>query len=198
MKEFFLGVWLIGCGPEPKLPIQGLRINGSFGPVSLIVLPPVGPHLYDTAQTAGLNQINGILKMPPTALLHSTLQDLFTGTDGASQNGAFLKRVGDRFLEVYILPCFERVECHGDMPVIRRSNDHGIDVLGEDLAIIQVSSCKAVGALLDSVTTRSIDVADCHNFIGAGIISGIEKPFHALARANYAETQSVVCPKNPG
>src|SRR6185312_4296157 len=123
MKEFFLGVWLIGRGTEPKLPIQGLRINGSFGPVSLIVLPPVGPHLYDTAQASGLNQINGILKMPPTALLHSTLQDLFTGTDGASQNSAFLKRVGDGFLEIHILPCFQSVERHRDMPVIWRSDD---------------------------------------------------------------------------
>ena len=73
-KEFFLVVGLVGRGPKPKLPIERLLVYRLGRPVPLIVLPPVGSYLYHAAQTARLDQIDGISEMRPTALLICLLE----------------------------------------------------------------------------------------------------------------------------
>src|ERR1700678_2835396 len=84
VAKFFWAERLVGGGSEPKLPIERLRVDGLGPPVTVIVLPPVSAHLRDAAQAPSLNQVNRIAKVRPTALLHSTLQNPFAGTYGAS------------------------------------------------------------------------------------------------------------------
>ena len=81
--ELFLAEWLIGSRSQPKLPIERLHVDRFRHPIPLIVLPPIGPHLRDAPKTAALNQVDGITKVSPTALLHATLQNLLAGTNRA-------------------------------------------------------------------------------------------------------------------
>ena len=59
-----------------------------------VVLPPVGPHLGNAAQTAALNQVDRIAKVRPAALLHAALQNLLARTHRVGERGAFFDACG--------------------------------------------------------------------------------------------------------
>ena len=75
--EFFLvAERLIWSGAEPLLPIEGLGVDGLVRRECEVVLPPIGPDLRYAAEATALDEIHGIAKVAPVALLHATLQDL--------------------------------------------------------------------------------------------------------------------------
>ena len=167
MIKFFLAEGLIGSGAEPQLPIECLHVDGFGRPVPLVVLPPIGSHLRDAAETAGLNQIDRIAKVGPTALLHAALQNLLAGTNRAGKCGAFLEGVGDRLFQIDVFAGGQGIDRHANVPVIRRRDEHGIDVVGEHLTIIQVGSRDSVGPFLDGIALRPIDIAHGHDLVRA-------------------------------
>jgi hypothetical protein len=81
--------------------------------------------------------------MSPTALLHAALQNLLARTNRASQRSAFFDCVGDRLFQINVFARREGIDCHSNVPVIRRRDDHRVNVLREDLSIIQVSRRKS-------------------------------------------------------
>jgi len=58
-----------------------------------------------------LNEIDGIAKVAPAALLHAALQDLLAGADRTAEGGAFLNGVGDRLFKIDVFAC-----CRGRRP----------------------------------------------------------------------------------
>ncbi len=158
--ELFFGERLIGSAAEPLLPIEGLGVDGLGRHEELIVLPPVGSDLRDAPEAASLNEIDGVAEVAPAALLHAALQNLFAGAHRALQRNAFLNGVSDRLFQKDVFAGGEGVDGHAHMPVVGRGDDNGVELLLEDFAIIRVSGGDAVGACLDGVAPRRIDVAD--------------------------------------
>src|SRR5205823_5776246 len=98
--ELFLVERLIGSSAQPLLPIQRLNVDGFELPPRPVVLPPIGANLRDTAEAAALNEIHGIAKVAPAALLHAALQDLFARANRARERCALLEGVGDRLFQI--------------------------------------------------------------------------------------------------
>ena len=143
--ELFFADGLIGSAAEPLLPIKDLGIDRSGGHENMIVLPPIGSDLGYAPQASSLNEIDGIAKVAPAALLHAALQDLLAGADCPAEGGAFLNGVGDRFFKIDVFACCQGVDRHAHMPVVGRGDNDGIDRLLEDCAIIHMGGCDAIG-----------------------------------------------------
>src|SRR5712675_2612188 len=102
--ESFCVERLLGSAALPLLPVEGLHVDGleRLRCVCEIVLPPIGADLRNAAEAAALNEIDGVAKVAPTALLHPALQDLLAGADRAGEGGAFLESVGDGLFKIDI------------------------------------------------------------------------------------------------
>ena len=53
------------------------------------------------------------------------------------------------------------------MPVIRRRDDHSIDILVEDFTVVEVRSGLPIRSLLDRLAVRAIDVANSDDLVRA-------------------------------
>ncbi len=84
-----------------------------------IILPPVGAYLGDASEAASLDQIDGITKVSPAALLHAALQNLLAGANRMGERCAFFDRVGDRLFQVDVFAGGQGIDGHANMPVIR-------------------------------------------------------------------------------
>ena len=164
----------------------------------MIVLPPIGSDLGYAPQASSLNEIDGIAKVAPAALLHAALQDLLAGADCPAEGGAFLNGVGDRFFKIDVFACCQGVDRHAHMPVVGRGDNDGIDRLLEDCAIIHMGGCDAIGTLFDGVASRSINIANGDDLVVAEVVGGIEQVAHAAASANYSDAQGVVGAEDSG
>ena len=100
--EFVFAEGLIGSTPEPLLPVERLCVDGLARPGRQIVLPPIGPHLRHAPEAAALNEIDGVAKMAPTALLHAALQYLLAGAYRTRECRALLDDMGDRFFQINV------------------------------------------------------------------------------------------------
>ena len=109
---------------------------------------------------------------------------------------AFLDSVRHRLLKINVFARRQRIHRHAHMPMIRRSNNHRVDLLLQHFAIIHVRSRHAVGAQLYSVASRPIHIAHRHDLVAARLVSRIEQVAHAPARSQHSDTQSVVRPKH--
>ena len=195
---FFLAEGLIGSGSEPELPIERLRVDGLGRPVPVIVLPPIGSHLRDASQTASLDQVHGIAKVSPAALLHAALQNLLAGTNRAGERGAFLDGVGDRLFQVDVFAGRQGIDRHANVPVVGRRDENRIDVLREHLTIIQVGGRDTVGPFLDRIAVRRIDVAHRHDLVRADLVGGIEQVPHPAAGSDDSDANRIVCTQHSG
>ena len=199
--ESFCVEWLLGSAALPLLPIEGLHVDGleRLRCVCEIVLPPIGTDLRDAAEAAALNEIDGIAKVAPTALLHAALQDLFAGADRAGEGGAFLQGVGDGLFEVDVFAGGESVCGHADVPVVGRGDEDGVELLVEDFAIIDVAGGgETVGAQFYGVATRGIDVTDRDDLIVGDFVGGIQQVVHAAAGTEDSDAESVVGAEDSG
>ena len=198
MIEFFIAEGLVGSSAEPKLPIERLLVNGLRRPIPSVVLPPIGSDLGNAAQAAALNEIDGIAEVSPTALLRAALQNLLAGADGAGESGAFFEGVSDGLFQVDVFAGGQGIGCHAHVPVVGRGDEDGIDLLLEHLAVVQVGGGQSVGALLDGIAVRRIDVADGDDLVRTGFIGGIEQATHPAAGADDSDANGVVGAKRPG
>ena len=86
----------------------------------VIVLPPIGSDLGDSAQPAPLNELDGITKVSPAALLHPALQDLFAGAHRLGEGRALFDGVGNGLFQVDIFAGRHCLARDAHMPVVRR------------------------------------------------------------------------------
>ncbi len=173
--ESFCVERLLGSAALPLLPIEGLHVDRleRLRCVGEIVLPPIGANLRNAAEAAALNEINGIAKVAPTALLHAALEDLLAGADGSGEGGAFLESVRDWLFEIDVFAGCDGVDSHADVPVVGRGDEDGVELLVEDFAIIDVGGGgEAVGAQFYGFATRGIDVADRYDLVIGDFVGG--------------------------
>src|SRR5712672_722817 len=192
---------LLGSAALPLLPIEGLHVDRleRLRCVGEIVLPPIGADLRNAAEAAALNEIHGVAKVAPTALLHAALQDLFAGADGAGESGAFLESVRDGLFKIDVLAGCEGVNGHADVPVVWRGDDDGVELLVEDLAIIDMAGGgETVGAQFYGVATGTVDVTDGYDLIVGDFVGGIQQVVHAAAGTEDSDAESFVGAENAG
>ena len=128
--KFFFAERLIGSATEPLLPVESLGVHRLvIADPGEIVLPPVGADLWDAAEAAALDQVDGVAEVAPTALLHAALENLFAGADGLGERGAFFERVGDRFFKVDVFAGGDGRDGHANVPVVGRGNEDGVEFL---------------------------------------------------------------------
>src|SRR3984885_7333239 len=199
--EFLQAEGLVGSGSEPKLPVQGLGVDRLGPPAGfVIVLPPIGSNLGDSAQTTRLNKIDGITKVSPAALLHPTLQDLLAATHRMGEGGAFFDRVGDGLFQVNVFAGSHCVARDAHVPVVRNSDENRVHVLGQHFVIVDMGGSSSTGGpRLHLITAWPIDVAHSHNFVGdAGAVGRIEQGCHPLPGSYDPNVKSVVCSEDFG
>ena len=195
---FFLAEGLIGSGAEPQLPIERLGVDGFGRPVPMIVLPPIGSHLRDASQAAGLDQVHGVAKVGPTALLHAALQNLLAGTHRAGERGAFLDGVGDRLFQINVFAGGQGIDRHANVPVVGRRDEHGIDVGCEHLAIIQMGGRHSVRPFPDRIAVRPVHIAHRHDLVRAELVGGVQQVPHPAAGSNHSDANGIVCTQHSG
>src|SRR6202011_5196952 len=147
-------------------------------------------------EATALNQIDRIAKMTPATLLRAALQNIFARANGTQQGRAFFQRVRDGLFKVNVLAGGKRIDGLAHVPMIGRRNDHRVDLLLKNFAIIHVGGRRAVGAFLDGIAARSVDVAHRDNLISARLVRGVKQAAHASARADHSDAQSVVSAEN--
>ncbi len=196
--EFLFGEWLRRSVAQPLLPVESLCIDWLKVRPRLVVLPPVGADLRNAANASALDEFDGVAKVAPASLLHAALKNALIGTNRVDERRAFFDRVRNWFFEVHVLPGGERGDGHGNVPVIGRADEDSIQLLIEDFAKIHVRSGEALGALLDGVAARSVNIAHCDDLVGevAGSVGSIEQIVHAAAGADDADAQRIVCAEN--
>ncbi len=199
--ESFCAERLVGSAALPLLPIEGLHVDRleRLRCVGEIVLPPIGADLRNAAEAAALNEIDGVAKVAPTALLHPALQDLFAGADRAGEGGAFLQGVGDWLFEIDVFAGRDGVDSHADVPVVGRGDEDGVELLVENFAIIDVGGGgETVGAQFYGVATGTVDVTDGYDLVVGDFVGGVQQVVHAAASADNADAKSVVCAEDSG
>ena len=190
--ELYIAKRLVGRVAEPHLPVECLLVDRFQRAIVVIVLPPVRPHLNDAAETAGLDEIDGVAKVDPTALLHAALQNLLARADGFGQDGTFFQSVRDRLFQIDVFACGERVKRHAHMPVVGRGDDHRVNVFRQYLVIVEMRGRQAVGTLHDRIARGTVDITHGDDFIrGANFVGGVEKAFHAVSGADDADAKFV-------
>ncbi len=187
-----------GRGTEPRFPIECLRVDRLGLPIARVILPPVGADLGDASEAAALDEIDCILKVRPAALLHAALQNLLAGAHGFREGGTLFDGVRDGLFEIDIFAGGNGVDGHGDVPVVGRRDEDGIDLFTEHLVIINVGGGKPVGARLDGIAARAVDVADGDDLNRANFVSSIEQGVHAAACSDDSYAKRVVGAEDAG
>ncbi len=78
-------------------------------------------------------------------------------------------------------------------------DEHGIDIFGQHLVIIDMGGRDAVGPFLHFIAARPIDVAHGHDLVGgAGFVGGIKQGSHPAAGSDDSDAKGVVCTQNSG
>ena len=192
MAEFLVTEGLVGSGAKPKLPVQRLLIDRFGPPIPPVVLPPIRSHLYNATEAARLNHIDGIVKVRPATLLHAALQNLLAGTNRVSEFGALLDGMGDRLFQIDVLARRQGVDRHGHVPVVRRRDDHCINVLRKNVTIIQVDGCQAVRAFLNGIAVGPVHITGGHNLIRSNFVGSVEKTLHSMPGADDSNAKGVI------
>ena len=199
--ELLCAEGLIGCAPEPLLPVQLRDVHRLWDPVQVVVLPPVSSRLRHSTQRAALNQIDGVAEVAPASLLHAALQNLLARPNRLLQDRAFFERVSYRLFEVDILPCCQGCGCNPDMPVVGRGDDDCVDALvvqhGAEVHVVGGSG--GAGPLCDSLPPRRVDIADRYDLKGnARAFGGVEQLAHAPSSTDDPDAQAIVGSKGFG
>ena len=94
--------------------------------------PLVRPCLYgsDIPKCATLNEVDGVPPMRSASLPLPHLQNPITVRPRSiQQDVAFLQRVRQRLLQIYVLAGFQRFDSHQAVPMIRSADDNEVQVL---------------------------------------------------------------------
>jgi hypothetical protein len=124
------------------------------------------------------------------------LEDAIAGANGTGEGGAFLECVRDRLFKIDVFAGGERVESHADVPVVGCGDEDGVERLIEHPAIVRICGSEAVGAKLNGIAMRSVDVAHRGNLIASSSVGGGEQAAHAAAGADHADAKRVVGAEN--
>ena len=85
----------------------------------------------------------------------------------------FLHGVSDWLFQIDVFARGESVDGHTHMPVVRRGDKDGVELLLENLVIIDVGGRDAVRALFYGVATWPIDVTHGDDLVVADLVGGI-------------------------
>ena len=109
----------------------------------------------DAADTAALNEIDGVAELTPAALLHAALEDPVAGADGVREGFAFFDGVGDGLFEVDVFAGARASQATVHVPVVGGGDEDGVDLLVvEHLAIIQMRGGRPVEAVRSFTSSR--------------------------------------------
>ena len=121
---------------------------------------PPGTRQRDLAELVGIHvELLGFQVMLARALLHAHLAHAAIDARGLYDRRPFLDFQRERFFDIHILTCVQRVDGDGRMPVIGHPDQHRVQGLQvQQLTVIR--ECLRAGRnLLRLVQLRRIDIA---------------------------------------
>ncbi len=121
---------LLGRVAQKCLPVHFLGID-ALGPFAgaIGVAVPGQMNFVDISQLAGAHDFSGLLELRHAALLRADLHDALMLVLRIDDRFSFGQIVRQRFFDVHVLARGAGVDRHGHVPVIRRGDEHGVDVL---------------------------------------------------------------------
>jgi len=118
-------------GPCQKhLPIDGLGIDVELVPLpARLIAIPGEMHFVNIADLPGLDDLVGFLKLRMLRCCVATLYDAAMIVLRGDHRGAFAQIVRQRLLNIHVLAAAHAATRQRHVPVIGRTDDHGVDVL---------------------------------------------------------------------
>jgi hypothetical protein len=147
----------------------------------------------DGAEPAGFDDV-ARRRLPGAAdPLAAHLEDPFVPVGGGDDFDPFVDGEGHRLLDVDVLAGREGVERHLPVPVVRRGDEHGVDVLVvEQAAVVGDDGCLAAGPGPAALGPAAVGVAQRHHLgVGAGGGEGIDQLLGARTHAGAADSQPI-------
>src|SRR6185437_3316339 len=118
------------CRPQPHFKINSgryRRIRNNFSADSIVKIPP-DIYFPQGSDMTRLHKFHGLFKVRTAALLLPDLHHPFVFAGGFDHQITFTDTICERFFNIYILTCLAGGNEGQAMPVIRRSNDHRINI----------------------------------------------------------------------
>ncbi len=109
------------------------------------------------------------------------------------QRRSFFDRVRHRLFQVHIFARRQCLHCHLHVPVIRRRDEHRINVLVQHIQIVRMCRGRAcVRPFFHFIDPRFIHIADRNDLVAADLVRGGQQIFHPPARADHSDPQRIV------
>ena len=179
---------------QKLLPADRIGIDFRGGPLPKDrVAVPCQVHFVNLAEHAGLDNLEPLEELRHAALLHADLNDplafVLSADDGCSL-GYFVR---ERFLDIDVLAGLAGVDRHRDMPVIGRSDEHGVDVAAfENLVVVLGGECFGVGDFLGEFQVLLPDVANSPQACAGDCLHRFHQPASTSASADAADVDGFV------
>ncbi|OQB27135.1 MAG: hypothetical protein BWY09_03203 [Candidatus Hydrogenedentes bacterium ADurb.Bin179] len=166
-----------GKGARRHLRIDCRRIGmKTFGADETAQVAPQGKGGFDLSQSARPDKVASPSDHRVCSVLAAVLKDPVIAAHRLHELTAFVNGDRDGLFAVHILSGFYGMDGHGAMPVVRRDDDHGVNVVPcKQFTIIIIGGAPLVGPVL-----RPVGIGGCqfrHAFI--------EAYFIYIAECNY-------------
>ena len=140
--------WALGGRAQPQVPIQVLghlgRLGGASRPLRLAHPRAPDVHFLDLADRLRLDQFHDAPIGVASVNLRAHLRGHLGPVVGLADRAGFVHRMGHRLLAVHVLAKLHRRHRRQRMVVVRRADDHGVDVfLLEHLPPVAVTASLA-------------------------------------------------------
>ena len=123
-------IWRGGCGPQPEVVVE-FRRHGHRLPrrlAELVVLRNLDFNPLHVAQKTVSHEFASLAELRGGTLLAASLQDAARLFDDLADLPPFGHKQRKRLLQIDVLPVARRVDGDQRMPMVRNSDDDGVDV----------------------------------------------------------------------
>src|SRR5213082_3581441 len=152
-----------------------------------------GGNLGDFAELAGSDDLAGLLVLVGRDPLAASLDDALVAPRRFNYFGAVFNLMGHGLFDVDVFAGAERVEHDGQVPIIGRGDDDGVNVFAvEQLFVLsEVGVDFAVGALLGAREVALVTIADLDQVVLSGFFGGFEQNVAANSETDEAQVDAV-------
>lgn len=163
-----------------------------------VAVPPRAGH-GDLAQLAGVEVFALGLQIDLAgALLHTHLADPVVDARRLHNPWPFFNRQRQRLFHVDVFAGVQRVDGATAVPVVRRGDKNGIDVLGIEQFAVVVEALRFSRLLLRPVDAVPVDVADRGHVHLIGVHERAHHAGAATAAADKAQLNALIGAHHPG
>src|ERR1022692_1855930 len=185
---------------QKTLPVEFLHFDlRPAGLVGNMVLKPVRPDQGHLPEGSRADQFLGVYVVLPTALLGAGLHHSFRLANRRQQGRFLRQRVGHRLFAIDVFARSDRIDGDGYVPVVRRADNDGIDILAvQNLPVIHVLTHFAGKPGLSLGAVWCIDVAHCDDLGALDMLGIADEILPTAAGADGCDADAAVgAPNTP-